>query len=251
MDTFDISELHRLLDSTSLYLIAAFVTLGFMGIYFSYAGLSLWLTRRVLPKLGIGALIESRALAKGQLGSEIVHSVASIIIFALYGVLTVWLERVAVVAIDWQPTLPVVVGNLCLLVVWNEIHFYVCHRTLHTPWLYRKVHAIHHRSIVPTPFSTFSFHWFEATLLSSVMILLLLVWPLDIISIIVFPGISLIANSIGHMNYAVFPNKSHDDFFAACQRHTAHHTRWTGNYGFYLPWIDRFLNTRVKDSRDE
>ena len=81
------------------------------------------------------------------------------------------------------------------------------------------------------------------------MILLLLVWPLDIVSIIVFPGISLFANSIGHMNYAVFPDKAHGDLFAACQRHTDHHTRWSGNFGFYLPWLDRWLGTRVPRKR--
>ena len=75
-------------------------------------------------------------------------------------------------------------------------------------------------------------------------------WRLDIVSIIVFPLVSLVANSIGHMNYAVFPHKSTGDLLAACQRHTAHHTRWAGNYGFYLPWLDRWLSTRLPRRAD-
>ena len=231
------------------WLIGLIIGVGFTAIYLSYAWLSLLVTRRVLPSLGIGALIEKRPLAAGQIRSEVVASISSIAIFSAYGVLTIFAERSAIISIDWQPSLSVVFVNLLILTLWNELHFYTCHRSLHTRWLYQKVHCVHHRSIVPTPFSTFSFHWFEASLLSSVMILLLLVWPLDIVIIIVFPGISLIGNSIGHMNYAVFPHKAHAELLAACQRHTAHHTRWSGNYGFYLPWLDRWFSTRVPRKR--
>lgn len=101
-----------------------------------------------------------------------------------------------------------------------------------------------YRCVEPTPFSTCSLHWFEAILLSSVMLLLLLVWPLDIITVLVFPGIRLVANSIGHMNDAMFPGKAPSQCLTACQRHTAHHIRWVGNYGFYSPWLDRLLGTR-------
>ena len=229
-----------------MWWIGIIVAIGFTAIYLSYAGLSFLATRRILPSLGIGELIATRPLAPGQVRSEILNSLNSIAIFAGYGVLTVWAERHGLVTIDWQPTLGMVALNLVLLTLWNEVHFYACHRLLHTRWLYHKVHAVHHRSITPTPFSTYSFHWCEAAMLSSVMILLLTVWPLDIVTVIIFPGVSLIANSIGHMNYAVFPNKTSGELLAACQRHTAHHTRWTGNYGFYLPWFDRWLSTRVE-----
>ncbi len=236
---------HALVDGTSLTTIGIAVCLGFTAIYLGYAALSLFATRRLLPRLGIGALIESRPLAHNQVRTEILNSLVSIAIFAGYGVLTVHAERVGVIDIDWSPGMATVLINLALLTVWNEVHFYACHRLLHTRWLYRKVHAVHHRSVVPTPFTTYSFHWVEAAMLSSVMILMALVWTLDIVTMIVFPGISLIANSIGHMNYAVFPNKDHGELLAACQRHTAHHTRWNGNYGFYWPLLDRWLGTRL------
>jgi sterol desaturase/sphingolipid hydroxylase (fatty acid hydroxylase superfamily) len=238
-------ELHALVDRSPLWAIGAVIGIGFTAIYLGYAGLSLVVTRRLLPHLGIGALIESRALNDGQIRSEILNSLVSIAIFAGYGMLTVLAERRGVVDINWDPGGLTVLFNLALLTLWNEVHFYACHRTLHTRWLYRKVHAVHHRSVVPTPFTTFSFHWVEATMLSSVMILLLLVWPLDIYTVMLFPGVSLFINSIGHMNYAVFPDKDHGELLAACQLHTAHHTRWSGNYAFYLPWLDRWLGTRL------
>jgi lathosterol oxidase len=199
--------------------------------------------QRAQPPLAeerIGALIESWPLGKGQVGREIRNSLSSIVIFVVYGVLTVFVERRGYVDINWDPNAVQFIINMSLLVLWNECHFYICHRGLHTPWLFRRIH------VVPTLFSMYSFHWFEATLLSSVMLLLLLGWPLDIITVLVFPGISLVANSIGHMNYAVFPGKAHSQYWAACQRHTAHHTRWVGHYGFYLPRLDSVLGTRVQ-----
>ena len=235
-----------LVDDTTLAAIWLAVWMSFTTIYVAYAGASLLLTRRILPRAGIGTLIVRRPLAPGQVQFEVVNSLCSIAVFAVYGVVTIYLNRIGFIRIDWNPSILTVIINLVLLTFWNEVHFYLCHRLLHIRWLYRKVHSVHHRSIVPTPFTTFSFHWFEAVLLSSVMLWLLLVWPLDIFTIMAFPLLSLVANSIGHMNYAVFPHKTTSELFAACQRHTAHHTKWAGNYGFYLPWLDRWLGTRLQ-----
>lgn len=36
---------------------------------------------------------------------------------------------------------------------WGDFHFYWTHRMLHTKWLYRNVHKVHHESFNPDPFS--------------------------------------------------------------------------------------------------
>ncbi len=241
-----LDTLQQFVETAPLILIGSIVGLGFMAIYLGYAGLALVLTRRTLPALGIGALIETRPLEKNQIRSEILRSFRSITIFALYSVGAVIAVRAGFIRLNWLPGFGMVLLNLAILIVWNEIHFYASHRLLHTDWLYKNVHEVHHRSITPTPFSTYSFHWGEALIVSSVMFLIMPVWQLDIIAIIVFPMISLVANSIGHMNYAIFPAKNTDAILAACQRHTAHHTRWKGNYGFYVPWLDQFFGTRIE-----
>ncbi len=241
----DLGWLRDLVHVQPAWLVFGVVTVAFAGIYFSSAALTWWLTRRLLPARGIGRIIDQRALRPGQIADEVRRSLVSVLVFAAYGVVTVFADRAGVVEIRWWETPGRFALDLLLLTIWNEVHFYGCHRLLHTKWFYRHVHVAHHRSLVATPFSTYSFHWFEATLLSSVMILLLLVYDLGIGAVLVFPLISLALNSIGHMNYAVFPQRPVNALLAGCRRHALHHSRNVGNFGFYLPWLDRWLGTRV------
>jgi sterol desaturase/sphingolipid hydroxylase (fatty acid hydroxylase superfamily) len=94
----------------------------------------------------------------------------------------------------------------------------------------------------PTPWSTYSFHPLEATLLGSVMICLLLFWKVSIFAAILYPLVSLSMNVLGHSNFALFEG-------AASVRHSLHHQRVHGNYGFLAPWLDRGLGSTVTPAR--
>ena len=43
--------------------------------------------------------------------------------------------------------------SLFLVITWGDFHFYWTHRMLHTKWLYKNVHKVHHESFNPDPFS--------------------------------------------------------------------------------------------------
>lgn len=229
----------------ALWQVFALVALGFAAIYFGLAYFTLILTHRILPGFGIGRRIDMRPLPAGQIRREVNLSLVSIAVFGAYGALTFFLHRLGWIEILWTYSPWRFLLDMVLLTLWNEVHFYACHALLHRPWLYRKVHRQHHLSVVPTPFSTYSFHWFEAVLLSSVMILYLALVPLSMGAIILFPVLSLFMNNIGHMNYAVFPRFALNNLFSSCRRHTLHHTHIKGNYGFAFPWFDEGLRTRA------
>ena len=52
------------------------------------------------------------------------------------------------VALPWTrpdgSTPALVAWAICLLLL-HDAYFYWCHRLLHVPWLFRNVHAVHHR----------------------------------------------------------------------------------------------------------
>jgi lathosterol oxidase len=243
----DLTWMKESLSSLALWQIFLAITVGFSAMYFSLAAVSLLLTRRVFPALGIGKTIDERPLRKGQIKVEILNSFVSILIFAGYGILTLWADQNNWLHIDWFYSHERFAIDLLLLFFWNELHFYCCHRALHHPWFYKKVHQHHHRSVVPTPFATYSFHWFEAFLLSSVMILFLLFYNLTFAMVLFFPLVSLFINNIGHMNYAIFDKKPSTAFFSSCKRHTTHHGKTHGNFGFFLSWFDRWFSTRLDE----
>jgi lathosterol oxidase len=116
---------------------------------------------------------------------------------------------------------------------------------LHTRWLFRHVHRQHHKSLQATPFSGYAMHPIEAILLGSVMLTLMPVMPLSPVSMIVFPMISLTFNVLGHLSYDLGPGTGSWHWAAATRRHALHHSRFTGNFGFLLPALDRLCRTTL------
>ncbi|MFE8597715.1 sterol desaturase family protein [Archangium violaceum] len=228
-----------------LWAIYVFTVVGFATIYFGLGALTAWLTGHVFPALGVGRKLELRPVRPGQIGEEMRGSLRSIAIFGGYGVAAVGMDRVGWTHIVWNLDLVRLPAELLLLTLWNEVHFYGCHRLLHLPWLYRKVHHDHHRSVAPTPWSTFSFHWGEAVLLGSVMLPVLPLFDFSAPALVLFPVVSLTLNNLGHMNYDLVPDQGTWHPLAASRRHALHHAKVAWNLGFLLPFMDRALGTAL------
>lgn len=54
-----------------------------------------------------------------------------------------------------------IVAIMLLVPIWRELHFYLVHRLIHVPALYKTVHSLHHRNTNPTPWSGLSMHPLE------------------------------------------------------------------------------------------
>ena len=188
--------------------------------------------------------VDNHALYPGQVKKEIQHSLLSIFVFSLQGIIIQWGLQQGWLHVSYETTwycLP----QMFLLFFWNEIHFYLVHRVLHMPWLIRRVHFVHHTSKEPTVFSTFSFHWVEAFLLGTVIIFPLLIYPFQAVAILFLPVMSILLNTLGHCNYDLFPRLATNVFLKFSNRHSMHHKKGKGNYGFMLPWFDSMFNTSV------
>ena len=194
----------------------------FGGIYFVFGAATSLLTQYILPKLGVGATLDPRPLAPGQLRRELGLSLVSILIFGT-GMIFPW----GLLQLGWARLAPNASGiriflEILALVAWNDVHFWINHRLLHTRWL-KRFHVPHHRSVVTTPFATYAFHPVEAVMLGNVILLPMVVHDFSFWSLASVPLFSLFFNCVGHANYDFFPQVSYAHWFAASRRHHLHH----------------------------
>lgn len=154
----------------SVWQVMGYGLVFFGGIYLLFGAATWLLTQRVLPALGVGRPLDPRPLGPGQWRREFLQSGLSVLIFGLgmvfpWGLVQLGWARLDDAAGPWR-----IVAEILVLVIWNDVHFWINHRLLHTRLL-RRFHLPHHRSVVTTPFSTYSFHPIEALMLGNVILL--------------------------------------------------------------------------------
>jgi sterol desaturase/sphingolipid hydroxylase (fatty acid hydroxylase superfamily) len=231
--------------SLSMLQVMVWGTVFFGAIYLGFGALNWLLTRHLLPAFGIGRMLDPRPASRAQLLRELLQSGSSVLIFGVglivpWGLLQSGWARLAVDPSGWRIALEIVA-----LAMWNDVHFWINHRLLHTRWL-RRFHGAHHRSIVSTPFSTYSFHPLEALMLGNVILLPMVVHDFSFWALASLPVFSLVLNNVGHANYDFFPQASYGHWFAASRRHHLHHAAHGGNYGFQFTFMDRLFGTRLQ-----
>lgn len=214
--------------------------LGFIILYFGITGSFYLFGKWFLHK---GWLIRQNvsSLFPNQIAFEMKNSFKSILIFSLYGLFIHQLDQNGYVHFELKTPLYVSM-DLLLLALWNELHFYLCHRLMHSKYL-RRFHAIHHRSVVVTPFSTYSFHPLESILNGSVMILFILIYPISILSFVIFPIYHLFFNTMGHTNLRLKENKGLFKQIFISGHHMLHHKKGKVNFSFVTHFFDRIFKT--------
>jgi lathosterol oxidase len=222
--------------------------LFFGGIYLGFGALTWLLTKRVLPALGIGRVLDPRPLQPGQLRRELGQSGVSVLIFGLGMVFPWGLLQLGWARLDGDARWRQVALEILVLAVWNDVHFWLNHRLLHTRWL-RRFHGPHHRSFVTTPWATYSFHPIEALMLGNVILLPMVVHDFSFWALAAVPVFSLFFNCIGHSNYDFFTGVSYSHWFAASRRHHLHHAMHNGNYGFQFTFMDRLFAPASRPTR--
>jgi Delta7-sterol 5-desaturase len=134
---------------------------------------------------------------------------------------------------------------ICLWFV-DDFWFYMVHRILHHPKLFKSVHLVHHKSIDVNPFSSLSFHWLEPILLTSWIIPAAFLFPIYAPALGVLQLLGLLENMKSHLGYEFYPawwNKSPLRWMTASTFHNLHHSNSGGNYGLHTRIWDKLLGT--------
>ena len=203
------------------YSYVALATIAWFAlIYTLIAGGAYFFAVDRLPDTLEGGSGRTQRMRPGQVRDELLYSGLSILIFAGQAVGLVWLLRLGWLEASWDRSPWHLVWELPVLYLWNEVHFFAVHRVLHWPPLYRSVHIQHHRSVITTPFSAYSFHPVESFLLGSVMPLALVLHPFSPLALLGLTIMSLLLNVAGHM-----PHERVRPAFAFAVPHTRYHNR--------------------------
>jgi sterol desaturase/sphingolipid hydroxylase (fatty acid hydroxylase superfamily) len=191
-------------------------------------------SRNVLQKISTGPVTTE------QTRFEIKHSFSAVTIFGFSSWPVIYLIRNNIITL-LPDTLFNVITGLVILTAWNEVHFFIVHRIMHLPTFMRRVHAIHHRSVTPTVYSVYSFHWFEALLLSTPPLIIALFVSFSPLAIGLFPLVSILINYCGHCNYR-FGKGNGPSWATFGTRHAEHHYKQGRNYGFATNILDKLIS---------
>jgi len=159
----------------------------------------------------------------------------------------------------WWP----VVLALVFYVPFYDAYFYWTHRLLHTPWLYKHIHIIHHRSLNPTPWAAYSFHPLEAIINFSYIFLVVWLTPMSWELLIFILIMTDLGNISGHLGYDLAPRSAWHGWLGrgltTPTHHHMHHQFPHFNFGLYWRGWDIIFKTlhpkteseffRVKDQR--
>lgn len=156
---------------------------------------------------------------------------SGVTIWTVVEVLVLW-----AFANGWAPWLslaehPYYLVALALVVpIIHEFHFFCIHRLIHTPFLYKWVHSVHHNSVNPSPWSSLSMHPVEAFLYHAVAFWHLVIPSNPILAMfqLHIAGFGAVNGHIGFDKLELTENRTLDSHAYA---HYLHHKYFEVNYG--------------------
>ena len=194
--------------------------------------------------------ISEQLRTKGQSWKEIGWSALTSAIFGVFGVAMLYCWQAGYMAIyeDWGAYgywyLPV---SFLLVLLIQETYYYWLHRWMHRPKVYRRIHKVHHDSIVTSPWTAFSFHPIESLLQAVFVPALAFILPLHIGVVLILLTLMTISATINHLDIEIYPKgfESHwlGKWLVGATHHSLHHSKFLFNYGLYFTFWDKWMDT--------
>ncbi len=138
-----------------------------------------------------------------------------------------------------------------IMFVMHDLYFYMVHRIMHNPTLFKYVHLVHHQSTNPSPWAAYAFHPLEAVVEQGIVIIFYFTIPIHISHLAIFFLFSIIYNVYGHLGYELYPKGFNKTIVGrwinTSTNHNQHHQYFKGNYGLYTLVWDRLFKTIRSD----
>lgn len=207
--------------------------------------LSTWLYARILSVV-TGSKRNSYVLKRKQISREIKWSIFSSIVFTFLSVAAYWayqhgFTKLYTAVEDYS------LAYLCispfLLIVAYESYYYWLHRFMHLPGVFKYVHKVHHQSIHPTVFTSFSFHPVEAMLQFLFFPIIIMIIPFHFLCVLAVFLLMTVSAVVNHSGVELFKNRFLLKHIIGSTHHDVHHQNFKSNYGLYFTWWDKWMNT--------
>jgi lathosterol oxidase len=227
------------------------VLTGIIGVrYLTLAGVAYWYFYGRKNGPNSSRRISPEAWRPGQIRREILWSLLATLFFALSGVAVLEGYRAGIIPIylriEERGWLYFFV-SIPLMIFLHETYFYFTHRWMHWPRVFKRVHLVHHQSRNPTPFTSFSFHPWEALVEAAALPLIALLVPAHPAALGIFLLFMTVLGITNHLGYEIYPAGTAGHWFGRWwigpTHHSQHHEAVRGNYGLYFTFWDRLLGT--------
>ena len=180
----------------------------------------------------------------GQLRDNMFWTLGTgVLIWTAYEVVLIWsLANGYAPLITWAAHPVWFVAVFFLIPIWESLYFYVIHRVIHIPFLYRHVHYLHHRNINVGPWSGMSMHPIEqAIFLGSVFIHLLVgAHPVHILFHLQYYFLTAMTTHTGFQGLLI---KDKNRLALGTFHHQMHHRYFECNYGSLEIPLDKWFGT--------
>ncbi|MDU8913369.1 sterol desaturase family protein [Aestuariicoccus sp. MJ-SS9] len=178
----------------------------------------------------------------GQIRDNMVWSLGSgVLVWSAYEVLMFWaMANGYAPVLTWGQSPLWFIALFLLIPVWESFYFYWIHRLLHVPFLYRHVHALHHRNINVGPWSGLSMHPVEHVIfLGSVLIHFVV--PAHPVHILFHMMYLTLTAATTHTGFEGVLIKDENRLRLGTFHHQMHHRYFECNYGsLEIPWDKLF-----------
>lgn len=160
-----------------------------------------------------------------------------VVIWTAYEVILFWAlanGHMTLVTFDANPLW--FVGVFFLIPIWESFYFYVIHRAIHIPFLYKHVHYLHHRNINVGPWSGMSQHPIEQLIfLGSVFVHLFIgANPVHILFHLQYYFLTAMTTHTGFQGLLI---SDKNRLALGTFHHQMHHRYFECNYGsLEIPW---------------
>ena len=223
------------------------------GIQYALIGLFFWGVLHVLLRKRLAHRLISQWPRPADIRREITYSISSVLLYsagaaAILGLLAV--GRVEIYEAPLKHGLAWLLLSLPALLLWQDFASYFTHRCLHTRWLFRHIHGVHHRSRQPSPWASYAVHPVEA-MVNGLPLVALLVVPVQEYVFGLFVLHQVVHSVYGHSAVESLPRGFTRHWFwgrfATTTHHHLHHESINGNYGLWFTWWDRVFGTEHVD----